>query len=390
MDNEEAIERWDTNPFEVLDQAFANGGQAVWNVNRELLLADGKAAKAVLANKDGLFAEHSDFFTSAHGVLGPRKLQQAISSQAKQFLTLYLKENKPNLKEKVKQAFTPVSHWPDTGNWLIYHHFEHALLHKETPQQLRKWVSAVVKRAVLSGARDNYNALQRLLFRFRITRAITREIKQRRQQSIDKPRDLLDVIIKETPEQLPVKQLIEVFFSFIFSTAGSIGFVLGWSVYMLGRDNNGEIYADAKPGWVVLEALRLWPVAWNLGRYPAKKQLLAGKEITPEDTVVVCPYAVHRNPDNWHQAERFNPLRWQRNRDMSDIAELDKDKPFIPFGWGEHICPAANLSIQVVENILSLLAPYRLKAENLETSPLPAAALAPPAFVLQIKEKSTS
>ena len=90
----------------------------------------------------------------------------------------------------------------------------------------------------------------------------------------------------------------------------------------------------------VLEALRLWPVAWFLARRPARPHAIAGVTVTPEDDVIVCPYAVHRNPRHWEDPHAYRPERWAADRDP---------RAFIPFGWGPHRCIAGTLSMQGLE-----------------------------------------
>ena len=70
MDEKNILETWYRNPFEILDLFFSNGEHPIKKINGELILAEGNTAKQVLANKEGLFTEHSDFFTSSHGVFG--------------------------------------------------------------------------------------------------------------------------------------------------------------------------------------------------------------------------------------------------------------------------------------------------------------------------------
>ncbi|MFT4928396.1 MAG: hypothetical protein ACI8WB_004515 [Phenylobacterium sp.] len=386
-----AIQRWIDKPYAVLDEAFSQGGQTVWQPGKQLFLADGKVAQAVLANKEGLFDDHSDFFFTGQGIYGPRSAQVDISRGARKLLTHYLEANKDQLNHAIKQTFKGTSQWPDTGNWLMYHHFADALLHPDSPTGLRKLLNAVVKRNVLSGARMSYHQFSRTLFRHRLRLAMYREIKRRRRQPpAEQPRDLLDIVITVTGPDISIGQLNDIYFSFIFATAGSVGFMLGWSVYMLGT--HPKIAADPtiKPAWVVRETLRLWPVAWNLARRPAQKQPLADVTVTPQDLVVACPYAVHRNPDNWDDPNSFSPQRWDRRTKPEEKPEQKsaevKDNTFIPFGYGQHICPAANLSMQLVESILIQLKPYQLTVKVTDSHLLADAALAPPAFSLEVSK----
>ncbi len=208
------------------------------------------------------------------------------------------------------------------------------------------------------------------MFRLRVERELARAIAERRARKTGEPADLLDVVASEAGPDVPAVELAEVFLSFLFAIAGSVGFVLGWSIYLLGTNPPTE----AEPAWVIREALRLWPVAWLLGSRPARNHEVAGVAVTPQDEVVVCPYLVHRHPRYWDDPESFRPERW---------ATVDNHEAFIPFGWGPHRCPAAALSLQLVEDILRIVVDgYRLTVTPLSTRPFVGPALAPPRFML--------
>jgi cytochrome P450 len=201
-------------------------------------------------------------------------------------------------------------------------------------------------------------------------RELKRAIGERRARPAGEPADLLDVVVGGAGPDRPAAELAEVFLSFLFAVVGSVGFVLGWSIYLLGTHPRTE----AEPAWVVREALRLWPVAWLLGRRPARAHEIAGTAVTPGDEVVVCPYAVHRDPRHWDDPHSFRPERW---------AAAPDQQAFIPFGWGPHRCVAASLSMQLVEDILRVIENgYQLTFTPHETQPCVGPALAPPRFTL--------
>jgi cytochrome P450 len=113
-----------------------------------------------------------------------------------------------------------------------------------------------------------------------------------------------------------------------------------------------------------------------LGARPAKNHEVAGVAVTPEDQVVVCPYAVHRNPRHFDEPTRFRPERW---------ADPQLAKAFIPFGWGPHKCPAGSLSMDLVEAVLKhILDGYTLTVTPRSTRPFVGPALAPPRFTLEL------
>ncbi|HEV2854408.1 MAG TPA: cytochrome P450 [Thermoanaerobaculia bacterium] len=357
------------DPAGYLDRAFPAAGDAFWLPGRQLCVAEPAAARAVLINGDGLYEEHADFFHTRRGVFGPRSAQIQIGRSARMLLRSYLRAHAGELEESVRRL-APSSEWPDAGNRLLYQHLADALLSPDSPAPLRRTIDAVLERAVLAGARQRYSRLRRAVFRFQVERALVRAVEERRARSGGEPADLLDVVVQGAGPDALSSELAEVFLSFVFSIGGSVGFVLGWSVWLLGT--NPRI--DAPPAWIVLEALRLWPVAWMLGRQPTRAHEVAGVQVTPQDVVVVCPYLVHRHPRYWDDPESFRPERWAASPDL---------QAFIPFGWGPHTCVAGSLSIQLVEDVLKILLDgHELTVAPRDTRPSMGPALAPPRFTL--------
>lgn len=364
------------DPLLFLDRRLATAGETLRLPRGELCLAEPTASRAVLANDGGLYQEHSDFFHSKRGLFGPRSTQEEMGRAARSLLRAHAAARADGLAESVRRALVPASEWPDAGNWLVYRHLQDAVLAPDSPPRLRRMLDQVVERAVLAGARERRSRLTRAVFRFRVMRELSRAIRERRELPAREPVDLLDVAAR-LGEGAREADRAEVFLSFLFATAGSIGFVLGWSVYLLGTHPG----TAAEPAWVVREALRLWPVAWMLERYPAQAHEVAGVPVSPGDRVVVCPYAVHRNPRNWEEPESFRPERW---------ATITDHHAFLPFGWGPHRCAAAALSLQLVEDILGILVDgYRLTLTPHETRPFIGAALAPPRFRLGLEPHRT-
>jgi len=91
---------------------------------------------------------------------------------------------------------------------------------------------------------------------------------------------------------------------------------------------------------------------------------------------VVCPYLLHRDAHHWEDPGRFRPERW---------ATVADHRAFLPFGWGPHRCVAAALAMQLVEDVLRILAGgYQLKLTLLDPQPSVGPALAPPRFTLRL------
>jgi cytochrome P450 len=369
MMGREAVAQFRRDPLLFLDQAFPAAGDTLWLPGRQLCVAEPVAARAVLTDDTGLYEESSDFFHE----FGPRQVQVQIGRSSRSLLRALYAARAAGLAESVKQAFVPTSEWPDAGNRLIYRHLADALVAPDSPARLRRIVDEVVLRAVLAGARQRYSRLARAMFRFRVQHELVRAIEQRRMRVAGRPADdLLDVVVGATDPEVRAAELAQVFLSFVFAVAGSVGFVLGWSVYLLGTNPP----TDAEPAWVVREALRLWPVAWLLARRPARSHEVAGVTVTPQDLVVVCPYLVHRHPRYWDDPTSFRPERW---------AAASSQPAFIPFGSGPHKCVAASLSMELVEDVLrTLCVGYRLSLTPRDARPCIGPALAPPRFTLSL------
>jgi hypothetical protein len=83
----------------------------------------------------------------------------------------------------------------------------------------------------------------RAVFRFRVIRELARAVHDRRARRAQPPADVLDAMVAAAGSDVPAAELAELFLSFLFAVAGSVGFVLGWSVYLLGTHPRTE----AKP-----------------------------------------------------------------------------------------------------------------------------------------------
>ena len=375
MQQRESGAQFHRDPLPFLDQKFQEAGDAFWLPGRQLCLSEPAAARAVLANADNRYEDHSDFYQTRRGTFGPRSAQVRIDRASRTLLRAYVADHAHELADRVRRELVPASSWPDAGNRLVYRHLADALVAPDSPARLRRTLDEIVERAVLAGARERRSRLSRAVFRFRAERELARAVKQRRRygRGAGEPADLLGVLVDGAGPEAPVPELAEVFLSFLFAAAGSVGFVLGWSVYLLGTHPG----VDAEPSQVVREALRLWPVAWMLGARPSEPQEVAGVPVTPEDEVVVCPYLVHRHPQHWEEPDSYRPERW---------AAVQHPQAFIPFGWGPHKCPAGPLSMELVEDILRILLDgYRLTVTTIDPRPCVGPALAPPRFELGLE-----
>jgi cytochrome P450 len=355
--------------LQLLDELRARHGPIFQRRPGVLYVAEPATAKAVLANTDAHYREHSDFFHTSKGIFGTRSTQQEIGRTARNLLRDHWTGQHPTID------LDPVTHWPDAGNLLLYRYFRDALT---PPGEVRHLVDQVVRHAVLAGGGDRRPPVPRTVLRTQVRRALVAELSRRRAHIPDAPRDVLDILAAAEPDgtsHAALVRLSEVFLSVLFAITGSVGFLLGWSVYLLGTAPD----RDADPAGVVREALRLWPVTWNFARSPARPHRLADLPVTLADEVVVCAYLVHRDERFWPAPTEFCPARWSGGLPAGGA------EAFIPFGWGAHTCAAASFAVQLVTDFLRLLPPpARWHVEQHDERPHIAASLAPPSFTLRV------
>ena len=372
-------DRFHQNPFDFLDREFPSSGGMVQTGAKEFSLGDPIAARSVLLNQGQLYEEDSDFFTTRIGLFGPRAAQLNIRRESRVLLRNFLDSQGAEALTTLVKAHVPaVSEWPDTGNRLVYRYLRPVLLALDGPPKLLRLLDEIVERAVLKGTSLPQSSWRRRILQFRATLLLSGAIEGRRALARAQPLDLLDVVARASEHRRNGAELAEVFLSFVMSISGSLGFVLGWSVYLLGTHPGREV----PPEWVVQEALRLSPVAWRLARRPAKDHQLSGINVGAAHKIVVCPYLVQRNPEYWSDPSEFRPERWA-------TPESWRNPAFIPFGHGPHRCVAADLSTQLASDMLkAILRDNVLSVAWDGTRPEPAPAMAPPPFRLTLRPRS--
>ncbi|WP_158549302.1 cytochrome P450 [Lysobacter silvisoli] len=372
---EEVWSGFEQDPLGFLDRELSGAGDIVRTGRNEYCVGNPAEARTVLSNANGSYAEHSDFFHTRYGYFEPRSAQLDMRREARGLLREYLKSRPPGeLREFLRRELGASSRWPDTGNRLTYRYLFPLLLSPDRPQGLRALLDQIVERSVLAGARARQPRWRRMWLQFNTTWRLSQAIGERQTQPRTPPADLLDVVANAAEPDRRQDELSEVYLSFLFAVAGSVGFVLAWSLYLWGT----HARRDAPAEWIVHEALRLWPVAWQLGRRPVQAHDLSGVRMETSDEVVVCPYLVQRNAAHWQAPAEFRPERW---------ADEDawRNPAFIPFGHGPHRCVAADLATQLVADMLQVIRELgEVGVTAHDHRPTVAAAMAPPPFTLTI------
>ena len=119
---------------------------------------------------------------------------------------------------------------------------------------------------------------------------------------------------------------------------------------------------------VVQEALRLYPPVWCYTRRSEREHEINGYLLPAKAQVGIMVYSVHRHPEFWPNAERFDPDRFQPSR--------SKDRHFfsyLPFGAGPRTCVGGGLAMLQIQLVLAQLL-QRFKVHAVPGHPIEALA----------------
>lgn len=200
---------------------------------------------------------------------------------------------------------------------------------------------------------------------------IARIVRQRRASGEDKG-DLLSMLIKardESGQPMSDKQLRDEAVNLLLAGHETTALTLTWALMLIGQ--HPEIEAallaeidtalagrsptqDDLPGLplaekVVMEVLRLYPPVWSVGREAVEDTEIGGRAVPKGTTIVICAYAVHRDPRFFPDPEKFDPERWAEG--------YQKRLPrfaYLPFGGGPRIC--IGMRFAMMETVLVLVA----------------------------------
>ncbi len=114
------------------------------------------------------------------------------------------------------------------------------------------------------------------------------------------------------------------------------------------------------------ETLRLYPPVGFMMREAAEEVTLRDKIVKIGKSVVVSPWLIHRNKDNWERPHHFDPKRF-----LAEQKTPLKSK-YLPFGMGQRVCIGASFAMQeAVLIIATILQRYRVEAiEGFEPQPV--------------------
>lgn len=231
-----------------------------------------------------------------------------------------------------------------------------------------------------------------LVLKFRALTRLLLDLIQRRRQ--DKPErfDFLAMFMdsrdKETGAEMTDRELLDELMTMIVAGHETSAITLTWVWYFISQyaDVEEKVHAEVDKGTyedvpdfkdldqlsyvkqVVEEALRYYPPVWLFTRKSIDDDMLGEYFIPAGSDIFISPYYLHRHPDFWVDADRFDPERF--------AAEKIKDQnkhAYIPFSAGPRRCIGDFFATVEMQMHVGLMARH-FRLEYVEQPPLELAA----------------
>ncbi len=187
--------------------------------------------------------------------------------------------------------------------------------------------------------------------------------------------DMLDLLLEtryeDTGEPMSDEQLDREIRLFIAAGHETTSNTLTWTLYLLSQHPAAESKLHAEidsvlggrtPSMadlpklpytkqVIEESMRLYPAAWIVARQSIAEDQLGPYHVPANQGVAMPIYAVHRHPDYWPEAERFDPERF-----APENAAKQHKYAYFPFGGGPRMCIGSLFALAEAQLILTMIA----------------------------------
>jgi cytochrome P450 len=170
----------------------------------------------------------------------------------------------------------------------------------------------------------------------------------------------------------PTPQLRDEVMTLLLAGHETTANTLAWTLYLLSQnpDRQFKLQAEVRTvpegrvaeaaglqrlpytQMVLMEAQRLYPPAWAIGRKALRDFEVSGYRVRAGTNIVVSQWVLHRDPQLYSNPERFEPERW------SDEVAGRRSVPkftYLPFGAGPRVCVGASLALTESALVLATL-----------------------------------
>jgi cytochrome P450 len=194
-------------------------------------------------------------------------------------------------------------------------------------------------------------------YRFRQLGTLGRDLLRRRRSADLRRADLMQMLMEardpDTGRGMEERQLVDEILTLVVAGHETTASTLNSTWWLLSQhpdiearlhaeqDREGDLGPIDYPGLgrlpftrqVLDEVLRLYPAGWALTRRSIGPDRLGGYELPAGTDIVLSPYVIHRHPDYWLDAERFDPERF-----AADAPTSRERRTYIPFAVGPRHC----------------------------------------------------
>jgi cytochrome P450 len=187
---------------------------------------------------------------------------------------------------------------------------------------------------------------------------------------------LLKTIDPETNQRFSFKEIVDQVAMLFLAGHETSASALSWTFYLLSeypeiqQQAYQEIQDTVSEGKIkkedikkltfitaiFRESLRLYPPVGFMAREAQEQVTLRDKIVTQGKTVIVSPWLIHRNKNNWDKPHDFDPQRFLKSH------ETPIKSKYLPFGMGQRLCVGASFAMQeAVLIIATFLQQYRVE-----------------------------
>ena len=193
--------------------------------------------------------------------------------------------------------------------------------------------------------------------------------------------DLLDRLLaardEETGERMDETQMRDEVVTLLLAGHETSANALTWTLYLLDANPAVEArlaeellaHLNGAPATaadlprvpylkqVVQESMRLYPPVWAYARRSEHEEEFGGFVLPARAYVGVIPWALHRHPDFWPDAERFDPDRFEAKRGAGRHSYC-----YLPFAAGPRTCIGAGFAMLETQIVLAqILQRFRVR-----------------------------
>ncbi|MFN4258695.1 MAG: cytochrome P450 [Gemmataceae bacterium] len=221
-------------------------------------------------------------------------------------------------------------------------------------------------------------------------------IRQRRASKVNKS-DLLSLLLNARDEdnsRMTDKQVRDEAMTLFLAGHETTALALSWTWYCLSQNPDAEASLQAEvdtvlqgtlptfADWsklrfteaVVLEAMRLYPPAYIVGREASVPCDIGGYHVPKGTTLLMSEWVVQRDPRFYDRPNDFRPWRW-----LDGSTQTMPRYAYFPFGGGPRLCVGRDFAMMEMVLVLATIAQrYRFTLEPGQTvKPNPAFTLHP-------------